>query len=286
MNEDSKVQLTPGVPSGLPLRSGPPPRPTLRMPVRERSTLARILPTDRLAFDKQKELLRAFAAEYAANGGQPVTNDKAGEIIGLSGSTISQTNGFFCDVGLLVRSDQGGFVPSNELVEYNNACQWDESEARLKLRPIFERTWFYRCLIPRLHLSPQSKTICLSVLASESKAQPEHNERLLNLISFLELAGVVSESGGMVSLQQSKPPVHSVQTVRVGNNLVSAEIETKEFSDPDQHTLYLSADKKRKVMLGAPLSISNAEYKRICDWIKVTLIVNDDIAELLDDSKA
>jgi hypothetical protein len=39
------------------------------------------------------------------------------------------------------------------------------------------------------------------------------------------------------------------------------------------------------VKLAAPLSISNAEYTRICNWIKVALIVNDDIAELSDDSK-
>lgn len=51
------------------------------------------------------------------------------------------------------------------------------------------------------------------------------------------------------------------------------------------YTLYLSADKQRMVKLAAPLSISNAEYTRICNWIKVALIVNDDIAELSDDSK-
>lgn len=43
----------------------------------------------------------------------------------------------------------------------------------------------------------------------------------------------------------------------------------------DQHTLFLSPDKQRTVQLTAPLSISNAEYQRICNWIKVTLIVED-----------
>lgn len=47
-------------------------------------------------------------------------------------------------------------------------------------------------------------------------------------------------------------------------------------SKSDQHTLYLSSDKKRMVTLGAPLAISSAEYKRICDWIKVALIVADE----------
>jgi hypothetical protein len=43
----------------------------------------------------------------------------------------------------------------------------------------------------------------------------------------------------------------------------------------EQHTLYLSSDKKRMVTLVAPLTISNAEYTRICNWIKVALIVEE-----------
>ena len=43
----------------------------------------------------------------------------------------------------------------------------------------------------------------------------------------------------------------------------------------EQHILYLSSDKQRVVKLTAPLSISNAEYQRICTWIKVALIVAD-----------
>lgn len=39
------------------------------------------------------------------------------------------------------------------------------------------------------------------------------------------------------------------------------------------------------VTLAAPLTISGAEYTRICNWIKVALIVNDGLAEILDDSK-
>lgn len=43
----------------------------------------------------------------------------------------------------------------------------------------------------------------------------------------------------------------------------------------EQHTLHLSSDKKRMVTLTAPLTISNAEYTRICNWIKVALIVEE-----------
>jgi hypothetical protein len=261
MNEDSKIQTASAVADE--------PKAT-----RGRSSLAKVLPTDRLSFEKQRELLRAFAAEYTANGGQPVTNEKAGEIIGLSGSTISQTNGFFADVGIVTRAEQGGFIPSAEVIEYNNACQWDESEARTKLRPLFERTWFYRCLVPRLHLSPQSKTICLSVLASESKASQEHNERLENLISFLELAGIISESGGTVSLQQAKPFIQSAP--KEDKQAIPLNKLPKEFSDQEEHSLFLDKEKTKKFTINSPLFITQAEYDRICKWIKVALIVEEE----------
>jgi hypothetical protein len=45
---------------------------------------------------------------------------------------------------------------------------------------------------------------------------------------------------------------------------------------PDKHTLYLSSDKQRVVTLSAPLAISGAEYTRICNWIKATLIVGSE----------
>ena len=264
MNETLKTTSAVEVKLESQKSSGPPPR-------RERSTLAKTLPTDRITFDKQVETIRAYAAVYAANGGQPVTNDQAGEIVSLSGSTITQTNGFFNDIGLVTRADQGGFIPSAEVIEYNNACQWDESEARAKLRPIFERTWFYRCLVPRLQLAPQPQAICLALLGNESKAQKEHNERLLNLISFLELAGIVSTSGGMVSLQQSKP---KAQVLPPEPQRQSVHVHKVDI-DPDQIevTLYLDKEKKRRFTVSTPLFVTTAELKRIKTWIEAALII-------------
>src|SRR5437660_6354170 len=84
---------------------------------REASPLSKVLPTDRVAFDKQVEILRAFAAVYAASGGNPVSNETAGAALTptFKSGTVITTNAFFTDVGLLVRSDEGGFEPSQEL---------------------------------------------------------------------------------------------------------------------------------------------------------------------------
>ena len=48
------------------------------------------------------------------------------------------------------------------------------------------------------------------------------------------------------------------------------------FSDQEHHSLYLDKDKQRKFTINSPLFISRAEYQRICKWIEVTLIVEDE----------
>jgi hypothetical protein len=253
------------------------PRPTPSLqPKRERAVLAKSLPTDRVTVEKQIEIIRAYAAVYAANDGQPVTNDQVGDIVNLSGSTISQTNSFFTDIGFIIRSDElTGFIPAPEVIEYNNACQWDAGEARSKLRPIFERTWFYRCLVPRLQLAPQSQTTCLALLAGESKAQTEQNERLLNLLGFLEEAGIVSKSNGNVSLVQ-----HKALTIQPKpDEHISPKLPPntpKAFSDHEENSFYLDKEKKKRITLVSPLFLTRAEFKRLITWIESTLIVEEE----------
>ncbi|MGD0206351.1 MAG: hypothetical protein ABSC89_01910 [Verrucomicrobiota bacterium] len=48
------------------------------------------------------------------------------------------------------------------------------------------------------------------------------------------------------------------------------------FSDQEEHSLFLDKDKQRKFSINSPLFISRAEYDRICKWIEVTLIVEDE----------
>lgn len=248
---------------------------------RGKSPLTKNLPTDRIAFDKQVSILRAFAAAYSANGGKPVTTDEAGDVLTpkFSGLTVTQVIAFFTDIGLLARSDKGGYIPSAEVLEFNKACQWDESEAKAKLRPIFEGTWFYRSLAPRLELAPQSKTNCLAILAGESKAEPEHKVRLENLIKFLEYSAVVSLIGDTVSLLRPGriPPQPSTTQIKpqekngdaIKNTLPPPSI------DLDEHVLYLDAKRDRQITIQAPLTITRAEYNRLIKWIEVTLIVGD-----------
>jgi hypothetical protein len=237
-------------------------------PKREKSTLTKVLPTERISLDRQPDILRAYAAIYEANGGNPVSNEEAGSTLTpkFSGSTLTQAVPFFTDVGLITRTDTG-FVPSAELVAYNKARQWDEKTAKDKLRSLFEKTWFYRCLVPRLQLGPQPVENCLGVFADESNAGKDHTQRLNGLLFYLELAGIISSDGSKVTLTEPK-------TGPAGKEITNGTTPLKD--DPEAHTLYLDRTKTRKVTVTAPLEISQAEYKRLCDWLRVALIIGDE----------
>lgn len=49
----------------------------------------------------------------------------------------------------------------------------------------------------------------------------------------------------------------------------------KEFTTQEEHSLYLDKEKTKKFTINSPLFITQAEYDRICKWIKVALIVEE-----------
>ena len=237
---------------------------------RERSTLSKVLPTDRIAFERQVEILRAYAVCSESSGGKPVSNAQAGSALkpAFSASTLGVAVPFFTDVGLISRSGSD-FVPSAALLGYNQAVALSVLEAKRKLRPLFENTWFCRVLSPRLQLNPQPFEDCVGVLAIEAKAGPEHLPRVRPLINFLELAGIVSISGTTVTFvpANGEAPASSAQ------KLPPSVPET--FSTEESHTLYLDKEKTKRVIITSPLFITQAEYERICKWIAVALIVEN-----------
>lgn len=170
------------------------------IPVVKKASLTKVLPSDRLALDRQFDALKAFTAEYEANGGKPVTNIKAGEISKMSGATIVVTNAFFCEMGLLTRGEDG-FIPSPEAIAYLRAVNGLSPEtATEKLRPLFEKQWFYQILSPRLRLRPMEATEVVKVLGEESNAGKEHIPRLGMLIDFIHHVGIIKKEGNQITL--------------------------------------------------------------------------------------
>src|SRR4051812_41635485 len=87
--------------------------PTQRKKPRPKKTL----PTERIAFPKQLDILRAHAV-LSHDGEKAATNIAVGDFVGMSHGTVSLANPFFVDVGLLVKSN-GSHLPSKEVIEFS-----------------------------------------------------------------------------------------------------------------------------------------------------------------------
>ena len=161
-------------------------------------------PTDRIAFDKQVEILRAFAIA-AGNTDDPVTNNDVAELVGLADGTVSLNNTFLTDIKLLAKTDKGAFLPSPEVREFRVAYEWDPETAGHKLQPRLEDSWFARALIPRLEMQKRvSRKQAIAVMAQAAGVDQKQANKLSMLVDWLEFAGLVQvDESDMVSLPRT-----------------------------------------------------------------------------------
>src|SRR5260370_14916956 len=100
----------------------------------------KILPSDRIAFLKQLDILRAWAAASGPSG-KVVSNNEVAGIVKMQPSTVSMGNAFFGSIGLLLKAD-GGYIPAPEVMSFLRAYEWSPETAFTKLVPIISKTWF------------------------------------------------------------------------------------------------------------------------------------------------
>lgn len=163
------------------------------------------LPTRRVAFGKQLDLLRGYAAGGADGTG--VTNEELSEIVGLAPKTASLVNTFFADVGLIFRTERGS-APAPEVVNFQRAHQWGPDDAAKELAPVFRRAWFFQTLKSKLTFGPLSEHQAVALLGQEADAGQDYRPELRLLLDFMEVAKVITRDGGMVTLaaEQGQTP--------------------------------------------------------------------------------
>src|SRR5712692_5613409 len=128
-----------------------------------RSRPTRILPTSRIAFENQLNILRGYAAASGTSL-KAVTNDEVAKVVGtITSSTISLSNAFFADNGLLIRNEQA-FVPSESVTAFARAWEWSPTTAGQKLAPVLQRTWFAELLFPLLRFQARPEEEVISEL--------------------------------------------------------------------------------------------------------------------------
>lgn len=162
----------------------------------DRSRPRYALPTDRIAFQRQLDLLRAFAV-VSGSSRKTVTIQDVAQAMGMTTSTLSLANGFFLESGLLTRSDRL-FMPCDELFAYNSACQWEQEDAGTKLQPVIEQTWFAKALLPRLSLKPIDEGLAVQILAENAVASTSYKGQIKTLIEYLIAAGLVIRDGSLL----------------------------------------------------------------------------------------
>ncbi len=153
------------------------------------------LPTDRVAFKRQMDVLRAYAVN--GEGGRAVTNEQVAATVGMTASTVSLCNPFLADIQLLQRAE-GGYVPSPDVMAFNLAFGWDADNAASKLAPSLEKTWFAAALLPQLKFTPRDEREAITTLAEACGAGKEYKAQLRLLLDYLEEAGLISRENGMV----------------------------------------------------------------------------------------
>jgi hypothetical protein len=159
-------------------------------------TKRKILPTPRIAFGKQLDLLRAYAAASGSER-RSIGLAEAAPFVGLSKNTISLANPFFTDNGFLERAGNG-FLPSPEVVNFAQAYDWDADGASRELAPLMERSWFGEALLPRLGFASLSEKEALRIIDAAAEAGPKYEPQLRVILDYLEAAGLIEREDGKV----------------------------------------------------------------------------------------
>lgn len=245
----------------------------------KRAQTTKVLPTDRLALDRQVAALAAFAAVSESKEGKPVTNDEAGAVVQptkMAATTISMTNAFFCVIGLLTRQENGSFSVAPEVMSFFKAQHGLSPEsAPEKLRPLFEKQWFFQAMGPRLKLGAQDIQTVIKVLGEASGAGKDHLRRVELLIEFVCYVGLARKDGNQLrAVLASSRPAES-ESAATGGGAAGAGADTQE-PGLEKYTLTLNPDKNRRIVIHTPATVSAAELKRIQQWLSFQLIVSDE----------
>lgn len=156
----------------------------------------KFLPTDRITFPRQLDLLRGWAAASGPTQ-KIVSNNDVGPIVKMTGSTVSISNAFFGQNGFLIKAD-GGYIPASDVFSFLRAYEWSPDTAATKLAPIVGKTWFAEELLPKLAFGPLTTDEAIQHLADACTAGPGYRGQLRFLLEYMAASGLVEWDGAQV----------------------------------------------------------------------------------------
>lgn len=231
-----------------------------------KASLSKSLPTDRVSFEKQTQVLRAYAAASGAEK-KAVTNDEVSSVLaGLAASSISLCNPFFSEVGLLVQ-DGRKQRPTEPVFDYFHAYEWNPEIAGTKLYRVFQESWAAKALLPKLAFRSLSKEEAISFLAEESKATKAHRKHLELILDFLNISGVLRLDGSSVLKPASVSAPQNLEDSGKGDQVPPAvppkplkDDAPEDAVDKDVHRFVLPIPGKPSVVVLIPKSLDSDDW--------------------------
>jgi len=169
------------------------------------------LPTFRVGFNKQMDALRGYAVA-SKNGTVPVRYADVAKLVGVHESNVSSMNPFFVENGFLEKSG-AGLLPTQPVIDYNRAHQWDAATAATKLAGLVEKAWFGEAITKKLLFRAMSEDQVIETLAAVCMAGPDAKAQLRVLVDLIEMVGLARRENGMLHANRTTQTVDAPASV-------------------------------------------------------------------------
>ncbi|MEU1679276.1 hypothetical protein ABZ422_09340 [Micromonospora zamorensis] len=151
------------------------------------------LPTDRMKFEAQVELLQRFG-RLSGSQKRAVTSEEVAKAQGVMPNTASLNNGFFVDAGWLQRSGRGKYTASDALLAYTQRVQFDAANAHSAAALLAEemkKSWYWQVLSDQVSGGGLLRTEAMVLLSTAAGAGQEYKVQLENVLQWLQFVGLV-----------------------------------------------------------------------------------------------
>lgn len=167
----------------------------------------RPIPTDRLRFDNQLEVLKAVAS-LSGNNRKGVTAETMSAAIGLSGGTGGLNSRFFRSVNWFDTVGRGEYTASDGLLAYVQHVNVDPDEtfeATVGLRGEMRRSWVWETVGPLLESGHAVREKAILLALAQAAGAQKHTPQLETIVEWLVWVGLVVREGESIRLSEAAP---------------------------------------------------------------------------------
>ena len=163
----------------------------------QRSRPNRGLPTDRLRFDVQLNILQTMGRLSGSNK-RPVDSDMVAQATRLSTATAGLCNRFFTESGWIEQVSKGKYVAADALLEYLRRDGVGASDATVPLADALRGSWVWEEIGPFVTDGGAPVGDVIVTLSRAAGAESGHVPQLENLLEWLDFVGLIIREGERV----------------------------------------------------------------------------------------